>query len=268
MGLSAFAVTAALVYGTMGMARGRWLALSACIALWPSHALAYRPFDGTDAAVANLRELEIEFQPAGIRRAGDQKTLIAPATVINYGFAKSWELVLETQLETPLSPSGASSLTSSGIFFKHVLRPGVLQEQPGPSIATEFGILLPDTLGSSGTGFSVAGIVSQRRDWGAAHFNIQGELTRNQNADVFTSLILEGPSRWTVRPVAEFAYEEEFGRVHTVSALIGAIWQVQDSLAFDVAFRRVSSNGVQASEIRAGLTFGFALTSLARSAHR
>ena len=32
---------------------------------WPSQALAYRPFDGTDAAVADLGEAEVELQPAG-----------------------------------------------------------------------------------------------------------------------------------------------------------------------------------------------------------
>jgi len=236
--------------------------------MWPSLAFAYRPFDGTDAAVADPGEVEIEFQPAGVRRTHEQTTLIAPATVINYGFAKNWELVIESQLETPLSPSGTSNLTSSGVFLKHVLRPGVLQDQPGPSIATEFGVLLPDTIGPSGTGFSVAGIVSQRWDWGTAHLNVQGELTRNQNADVFTIVILEGPSKWTVRPVAEFAYEEEFRRAHTVSALIGAIWRVHDTLSFDVAFRRASTNGMQANEVRAGLTIGFSVTSLNRPAHR
>jgi hypothetical protein len=45
---------------------------------------------------------------------------------------------------------------------------------------------------------------------------------------VFSDLIIEGPSKWVVRPVAEFFYEEEFGRAHTLSGLIGAIWQVND----------------------------------------
>ncbi len=92
------------------------LMLAACVALLPDTAAAYRPFDGTDAAVADPGELEIEFQPAGVRRTDDQKTLIAPATVINYGFAKHWELVLESQLERryrqgafPTSPRRALS---------------------------------------------------------------------------------------------------------------------------------------------------------------
>jgi hypothetical protein len=211
----------------MAFSCARWLALSVCMTLWPAAASAYRPFDGTDAAVAEPGELEIELQPAGVRRSDAQKTLIAPATVINYGFAKHWELVLESQIETPLSPGGTSNLTSSGVFLKHILRPGALQDQAGPSVATEFGVLLPDTLGPSGVGFSVAGIVSQRWDWGTVHVNVQGELTRDQHADAFTSVILEGPSKWTVRPVAEIAYEEEVGQAHTFSALIGAIWQVR-----------------------------------------
>ncbi len=39
---------------------------------------AYRPFDGTDAAVADLKEVEIELQPAGVLRQSTQTSLIAP----------------------------------------------------------------------------------------------------------------------------------------------------------------------------------------------
>jgi len=51
------------------------------------------------------------------------------------------------------------------------------------------------------------------------------------------STILEGPSQWKVRPVVEIFYEEEFGQLHTISGLIGAIWQVRDDLAIDIGFR-------------------------------
>jgi hypothetical protein len=229
--------------------------------------MAYRPFDGTDAAVADLHEVEIEFQPAGVERSRTQKTLIAPAVVYNYGFIKDWELVLESQLETPLSPGRASNLTASGAFLKHVLRQGTLQDQTGPSIATEFGVLLPDTLWPSGTGASVAAIVSQRWDWGTVHFNVQGSWTRDQHADAFTSVILEGPSKWQVRPVAELSYEEAFGQMHTTAGLIGAIWQVRDNLSFDVALKHSVSNIGHADEIRAGLTFGFSVSGLAGPNH-
>ena len=86
------------------------------------------------------------MQPVGARRSPDQKTLIAPAVVYNYGFIKDWELVLQSQLETTLSPSGTTNLTESGAFLKHVLRPGSLQDRTGPSIATEFGVGYNSTL--------------------------------------------------------------------------------------------------------------------------
>src|ERR1700732_250643 len=129
---------------------------------WSDPASAYRPFDGTDAAVAAPREIEIELQPAGRLRDADGTTLIAPATVINYGLSPDWEAVFQGNGQTPLSPSGPTSLTSAGAFLKHVLQPGSLQDKPGPSIATEFAVLFPDSAGSSGFGASWAGIVSQR----------------------------------------------------------------------------------------------------------
>jgi len=222
-------------------------------------ALAYRPFDGTDAAVANPGEVEIEFQPAGALWLQSQPILVAPAVVYNHGLIKDWELVLEGIGLTPLSPSGPTELTSGGAFLKHILREGVLQDKSGPSIATEFGVLVPDSIGPSGFGASVAGIVSQRWDWGTIHWNAETALTRDQRLDVFAGAIIEGPYQWKVRPVAEFFYEEEFGIFHTVSGLVGAIWQVRDNLSFDVAFRHALTNGHPVEEVRAGMTFGFQL---------
>jgi hypothetical protein len=242
------------------MVRGFACTLSTClcVAVWPGAALAYRPFDGTDAAVADQGELEIEFQPAGVRRDNGQKTLVAPATVVNYGFYANWELVLEGQLETPFSPSGPSVLTANGAFLKHVVREGVLQDKAGPSVATEFGLLLPDSDGSNQLGASFAGIVSQRFDWGTIHLNGEAALTRDHNADFFLGAIVEGPIKWKVRPVAEFFFEEEINATRTVSGLLGAIWQVNDKLSFDVGFREALTNGHPVSEIRAGFTVGFA----------
>src|ERR1044072_3554577 len=108
-----------------------------------SNAFAYRPFDGTDAAVADPGEVEVELQPAGAQWSREQNLLIAPAVVYNYGFLKDWEAVLESQLQTPLSPSGPTNLSASAVSLKHVIRPGSLQDQTGPSIAAEFGVLLP-----------------------------------------------------------------------------------------------------------------------------
>jgi hypothetical protein len=230
-----------------------------CFTVWSGSAQAYRPFDGTDAAVAAPGELEIELQPAGHLRESGSTSLIAPATVVNYGFSEGWEAVFEGQGQTPLSPSGPTSLTAAGAFLKHVLQPGSLQDKTGPSIATEFGVLLPDSTGSSGVGASLAGIVSQRWDWGTIHLNAQTALTRDHRADLFLGGIIEGPSQWPVRPVAEFFYEKEFGQSETLSALVGLIWRVRDNLSFDVGLRHALTNGHPVNEIRAGLTFGFPL---------
>jgi hypothetical protein len=241
----------------------KWLLSGSIIALgvaaWTGRASAYRPFDGTDAAVAAPGEVEIELQPAGRLREEGTTTLVAPATVFNYGLSEGWEAVFEGRGETPLSPQGPTSLTTAGAFLKHVLQPGSLQDKSGPSVATEFGVLLPDSTGNSGVGARLAGIVSQRWDWGTIHLNAETALTRDHHGDVFLSSIIEGPSTWTVRPVAEVFYENEFGKSETISGLIGLIWRVRDNLSFDVGLRHALTNGHPVNEIRAGLTFGFPL---------
>jgi hypothetical protein len=241
----------------------KWLMAGAVIplglAVWSAPALAYRPFDSTDAAVAAPGEVEIELQPAGRIRENGSTTLIAPATVFNFGLSEGWEAVFEGQGQTPLTPSGPTSLTSAGAFLKHVLQPGSLQDKTGPSVATEFGVLLPDSTGNSGVGASLAGIVSQRWDWGTIHLNAETALTRDHHADVFFGGIIEGPSKWEIRPVAEVFYENEFGRAETISGLIGLIWRVRDNLSFDIGLRHALTNGHPVNEIRAGLTFGFPL---------
>jgi hypothetical protein len=233
--------------------------IALCLTAWSGSASAYRPFDGTDAAVAAPGELEIELQPAGRLRENGSTTLVAPATVINYGLSEGWEAVFEGQGQTPLSPSGPTSLTAAGAFLKHVLQPGSLQDKTGPSVATEFGVLLPDSTGNSGVGASLAGIVSQRWDWGTIHLNAETALTREHHADLFLGGIIEGPSKWSIRPVAEFFYEKEFGKLETISGLIGLIWRVRDNLSFDVGLRHALTNGHPVNEVRAGLTFGFPL---------
>src|ERR1700730_11219871 len=231
--------------------------IALCLSASSGPAWAYRPFDGTHASVASPGELKLALQPAGRLREGGTTTLVAPATVINYGLSEGWEAEFEGQGQTPLSPSGPASLTAAGAFLKHVLQPGSLQDKTGPSIATEFGVLLPDSTGSSGVGASLAGIVSQRWDWGTIHLNAQTTLTRDHHADLFLGGIIEGPSQWPVRPVAEFFYEREFGQSETISGLICLIWRVRDNLSFDVGLRHALTNGHPVNEVRAGLTFGF-----------
>ena len=222
-------------------------------------ASAYRPFDGTDAAVADVNETEIELQPFGGQRTGAQSTAIAPFVVYNYGFAERWEMVLQTQMQSSITGGGQPNIQATGAFLKYVIVPGSLQEKSGSgiSVATEFGPLLPGINADPGVGFSWAGIVSQRWDWGAAHFNVEANLTRDHQAEAFTSLILEGPRGWIVRPVFETYYDKVWNETESRSVLIGAIWQVDKDLALDAAYRYGTVNGHAVNEIRAGLTFAF-----------
>jgi len=233
---------------------------------WATPVAAYRPFDGTDAAVADVKEVEIELQPAGRLQQGSEKTLVAPAVRFNYGFAERWELVVEGQGETPLSESGPGSLTEAGVFLKYVIKPGVLQGQSGLSIATEFGPLLPGINAERGVGASWAGIVSQRWEWATVHLNVMTNLTRDQRGEVFLDAIIEGPSTWKIRPVFEVFSDSTWMQSQTYSGLIGAIWQVRDNLAFDVAMRYALVNGRPVNEFRIGVTFGFPLGGTERSA--
>jgi hypothetical protein len=204
-------------------------------------------------------ELSMSLVSAGLQHEKGTQTLIAPWTVVNIGLSEGWEAVFEGRGETPLVPTGPTNLMMGGAFLKHVVVPGSLQDKSGPSVATEFGVLLPDSTGDSGVGVSWAGIVSQRWDWGTINFNVETLLTRDHHADAFVGTIIEGPFKWKVRPVAEFFYEKDFGVEETVSGLVGLIWQVSDKLSFDVAFRHALTNRHPVNEVRAGLTFAVPL---------
>jgi hypothetical protein len=104
------------------------ITVSGYVASWSESARAFRPFDGTDAAVASVGELELEFEPFGLLRQGSERTLIAPETVLDLGVAEGWEAVLQGQGETALPPALAgASLVGNKAFLQGVLRDGVLQ---------------------------------------------------------------------------------------------------------------------------------------------
>jgi hypothetical protein len=71
------------------------LGSAAFLACWCGAAQAYRPFDGTDAAVADLGGMGIELGPVEYFREGAERALFAPNARINYGFTPGWEAVLE-----------------------------------------------------------------------------------------------------------------------------------------------------------------------------
>jgi hypothetical protein len=224
-------------------------------------ASAYRPFDSTDAAVAGPGEFELELGPLGRLREGSKRFRVAPAVIGNLGFSGDRELVIQGQREVALDREPgepgepASSIVDNGIFIKQVLRPGVLQHKSGPSIATEYGFLLPAVRGERGTGFSVAGILSQRWEAATLHLNVVTSLTRDHEPDLFLGAILEGPHSWVVRPVAELFVEQGSGHPRLTSRLIGAIWRVRENLSFDVGMRSARTTTESIHEFRVGLTW-------------
>ena len=229
------------------------LALVAALGITPS-AYAYRPFDGTDAAIADPKELEFEFQPAGLLIESSQRSLVAPALIANLGVVESWEMVGQGQVEVPIS-GGSTRITEDAILAKHIMRPGSFQEKSGPSMAIEFGALLPERHGDAHLGAVSDFILSESTRWGAFHVNVQPGLATDAHFDLFLDLILEGPHSWTVRPAAELFLDRHYDASETRSALIGAIWQVREKLAVDVGVRRADMDAGAITELRAGVTF-------------
>jgi hypothetical protein len=234
------------------------LAPAAMLTCWYGSAQAYRPFDGTDAAVADVGDAEIELGPVEYAHEGSQRALFAPDLRINYGFAQDWEATIEGDLAHALGAgTPATSLVGSIASMKTVVREGSLQQKPGPSVAAELDVLLPGIHAEPGAGVGLIGIVSQQWRWATVHFNAEAALTRDQHADYFLDAIVEGSHDWAVRPVCEFSYELDVGQFATHSGLVGAIWQVKDDIAVDFAVRGARIDDHTVGEIRAGVTFAF-----------
>lgn len=233
------------------------LALLVVVTLAP-RAGAYRPFDQTDADVAELHLIEQELGPLQFGRSGG-RTGYVPTFIFNYGAIFGWELVVEADgsgtVAGPRAPGEVFQLESS-VSFKGVVRRGSLQDGTGVSIAVEPEVLLPATAGPSGFGFATGVIVSQRWPALAVHLNLVPAWSRAHNVAGRVGFIAEGPDEWTVRPVGEVYVEAE----HTVpgvtsSFLGGLIWRISSRVSTDAAVRAGTISGVGLVELRVGLTW-------------
>jgi hypothetical protein len=232
------------------------LALTLIVAGMPQ-ALALRPFDGTDAAVAHRGSKEFEFGYLGLLRAGRDKSLFSPALVMNVGLPSASELVLEGRLRTRLggaSSAPGTALEDAAVSLKHVFREGVLQDAPGSSIAGECGVLLPSAAGER-TGMLCAGIVSQRLSRATLHVNVALARSREQQWERSVGVIAEGPSFGSVKPVFEGMVSSASDGVLTRAALAGFILSADDNLTFDLGLRSAKVGATRVSELRAGLTW-------------
>jgi hypothetical protein len=248
--------------------RGRAALRVAFIALlvWPPAADAYRPFNSTDAAVAERGEVEVELGPLGFVKEGADRSLVTPSVVINWGFAHRWELVLEGRHFVQLGEKITAPrfrVEDSAVSVKSVLREGTLQEKEGPSVATEAGALLPAINGDdSGVGVEGALIVSQRWSDLTLHLNAALAWTRAHTPGFFGGTILEVHDAWAVRPVAEVFVEAERDVPTAVSGFVGAIWRVREGFSLDAGLRLARAGGVNTTEVRAGLTWAFSVGAL------
>jgi hypothetical protein len=229
---------------------------------WTRRASAYRPFDGTDANVANPREFEFEVGPVGYERRGATHGLVAPALVLNYGVHPGFETVLEGRQHWPIRSSQSAELEDVSLSLKSMLRSGSLQGEHGASVALETGLLLPGA--EPRFGAHVASIFSWQWPALVLHLNLGNDLLTSVRYIATSSAILEGPFGWPVRPVGELLIARDFGEgslLHglTRSALVGAVATWSDAWVFDVAYRHGVASGQNEDEVRLGFTWSFAL---------
>src|SRR5215472_15802005 len=99
-------------------------AIAAVLTIWCGEAKAYRPFDGTDAAVVETGEIEVELGPVEYLRAGAERALLAPDLMINYGFIPRWEGALEGKRTHGLT----AGIPGTSLVERQALLKGVLRE--------------------------------------------------------------------------------------------------------------------------------------------
>jgi hypothetical protein len=233
------------------------LALGAAVLRSPAVS-AYRPFDQTDADVAEYREVEVELGPVGVVRSREALVLVAPALIVNYGIRPRLELVVEGKNEWLLHPSSQRRWRPQdfAVSLKGLVRRGSLQGEGGLSVAVEPSLLLPGR-DQRGAGAQVGVILSLLGPVGTLHLNVVPGLSRDHNPAGAIGIIAEGPNAWRIRPVAEGLVYGEQGEGRLVSVLLGFIARAGDALSFDGAVRAERAAGTTTLEIRAGLTWAF-----------
>src|SRR2546428_5653042 len=232
----------------------------------PSLVLGYRPFVSTDAAVADVKKMEIELGYFNWERERGQNTFIVPKAILNYGLIHNLELVGEFAVEEP--SRGPVRLADPALSLKAVLKEGVLQEKDGVSFAVEAGPLLPSTNKEEKRfGFEGIGILSGKLEPLTYHVNFGGGVDRARNNPfVVWGLIAELPITPKLRLVGEINGESVRGNRPDNSALIGFIWKSPlSNLSIDAGIRRGISSAAADWMFTTGLTFSFSTSTAAHN---
>jgi hypothetical protein len=228
------------------------------LSFFESAGWAYRPFISTDAAVADVKEMEIELGYLNWEREKENTTFFSPKVVLNYGLIHNFEVVAEFAVEEP--GHGSAALVDAALSVKAVLKEGALQEKDGVSFAIEAGPLLPSTnKDEKAVGFEGIGILSGKIEPLIYHVNFGGGVDR-AHADPFViwGLIAEVPITPKLRLVGEIDIESVRENSPNNSALLGAIWQAPwQGLSLDAGLRRGISHAAPNWMFATGLTFSF-----------
>ena len=229
-------------------------------------ASAYRPFVSTDAAVADVGEVEIELGYAGFRESRNRFMIVAPTVVGNLGIASGLEVVGEFKLANDLSPGeeDRTRFEDSAVSLKWVIRDGVLQDRgTRPSLALELSAVLPTLRDEDRLGGELVGLLSGRARGWTYHLNA-GALVEPAESEpgVTWGVIVEHALAGPLRAVAEVNGESVRRSPPDNSVLVGAVWGIErptllHELSFDVGVRRGLGGAADDWAGTAGVTFAF-----------
>jgi len=238
----------------------RLLFALALVFVFRSGAFAYRPFVSTDAAVADVHEIEIELGYFNLERERGRNNFIVPTVVLNYGFLPRIEAVAEFAVRE--DARDRARVGDAALSLKAVLREGVMQEKEGPSFALEAGPLLPGGAADERrAGFKGLAILSGRLAPLTWHVNLGGGVNRQRRGFVDWGVIGELPVHPRLRLVAEINGETLSHRAGESSGLLGAIWKAPlGNLFLDAGVRRGIGGTAPPWSFTAGLTVGFSFT--------
>ena len=220
---------------------------------------AQRPFDGTDAAVVGKGKFELEAGIGGRRGVGVD-SIATPSTTGSYGLSADTEVAFGAELQHHLAASASgerNSLAETELMAKHVYLHGELQDSPGPSVAVQCAILLPELNGANRFGEACTAIASIRWKGVTSHVNLGLARLRDHTAARTANLMLEGSSAWALAPVAELVAESDHGGNQLRSALIGMVYRRSTRLSLDVGVRHARATTGDFNEVRLGISLEF-----------
>jgi hypothetical protein len=237
------------------LARRIGAAAGCAIFLCVTSAWAYRPYDSTDADVADDDEVELELGWRNSQFETDEEQ--AAGAVFNLGIGHEREIVFEGEWRRSESPSAESdsSIGDVGLFLKQVHRRGSLQGERGMAVASECGVLIPTRSEDSGPGGECVLIASHSSSVLTFHTNASIAFETDHRWSNSIGLIVEGPESWRIRPGLELLREDSAGEEPELSMLVGAVWNSFEGLAFDLAYRRGLEPSKEPSEWRVGITW-------------